>query len=74
MRVRNASIKYAVITFSKKLGSCPAGKVVVSADRIPVPTPNKKAVFLSGYSSRPKNIITNIISGFIPKKNPGIIK
>jgi hypothetical protein len=61
-----------VITLSIIFGNKPPGKVVVRPEIIPVTNPNRSTLFLSGNKKIPKNIIVNIISGFIPRKNPGI--
>ncbi len=60
-----------VTNLSIILGNKPPGKVVVMPEIIPVARPRSKTLFLSGNKTIPKNIITNIISGFMPRKNPG---
>lgn len=60
-----------VTNLSIILGNKPPGKVVVKPEIIPVARPRSKTLFLSGNKTIPKNIIVNIISGFMPRKNPG---
>lgn len=67
----NPKTTNAVTNLSIIFGNKPAGKVVVKPEIIPVTNPNKSTLFFSGNKKIPKNIIDNIISGFIPRKNPG---
>jgi hypothetical protein len=62
----------AVTGLSTMFGINPPGNCVVKPERIPVTMPMIKTFFLSGKNNIPKNIIVSIISGFIPKKIPGI--
>ena len=46
-------------------------KKSLTPEIIPVANPRSRTLFLSGNKIIPKNIIVNIISGFMPRKNPG---
>jgi hypothetical protein len=61
----------AVIGLSMILGSCPPGNVVVKAEIPPVTRANNITLLISGKRIMPKNIIVNIMSGFIPNKMGG---
>lgn len=61
----------AVNGLSTKLEICPPGAVVVSAEIIPVAIDNNKTYCTFGNNKIPKNIIGNIISGFIPNRMGG---
>lgn len=54
-------------------GINPPGKVVVNPEIKPLVIATRNTLFLSGKRIIAKKAIVSIISGFIPKKNPGII-
>jgi hypothetical protein len=62
----------AVTGLSTMFGINPPGNCVVKPEIIPVTMPIIKTFFFSGKNNTPKNIIVSIMSGFIPKKIPGI--
>jgi hypothetical protein len=61
-----------VINLSIMFGIKPPGNVVVIPEIKPVTIPKSRTLLKSGKRIIPKNIIANIISGFIPRKIPGI--
>lgn len=63
----------AVIGLSMIFGTCPPGNPVVKAEIAPVVNPSSKTFLTPGNSKIPKNIMVNIMSGFIPNKTGGII-
>jgi hypothetical protein len=61
-----------VTGLSMIFGSWPPGKPVVKADIPPVTIAKSITLLISGKRIIPKNIIVNIMSGFIPRKMGGI--
>lgn len=61
----------AVTGLSIKLAIKPPGKVVVNPEIIPVTEPSNRTLLTSANKIIPKNIIVNIMSGFIPNRIGG---
>ncbi len=72
MTVNSTKNRKAVTNLSMMFGTKPPGNVVVKAEIKPVTIPRSKTFFFSGNRIIPKNIMVSIMSGFIPRKIPGI--